>query len=93
MYKLYDIYIYINMYIYIYIYMYIRYIYIIYIYNLSGLTNYFLFFFFISWNGPLWSAGKYLWWRLILCGGQIIDLQDELTGWFLYGFGLFWRSF
>ena len=47
----------------------------------------FLFFFFISWNIQLWSASKYLWWRLALCGDQTIDLQDDLIGWFLYGLG------
>ena len=52
-----------------------------------GLTNDFLFFFFMSWNVSLWSACKYLWWRLVLCGDQTIDLQDELIGQFLYGLG------
>ena len=28
-----------------------------------------------------------LWRRPVLCGDQTIDLQDELTGWFLYGLG------
>ena len=47
-----------------------------------------MFFFFISWNVQLWSACKYLWWRLVLCGDQTIDLQDVLIGWFLYGLGI-----
>ena len=59
----------------------------------SGLTNDFLFFFFMSWNVSLWSACKYLWWRLVLCGDQTIDLQDELIGWFLYGLGFCWGYF
>ena len=42
---------------------------------------------FISWNVPLWSACKYLCWRLVLCGDQTIDLQDELIGRFLYSLG------
>ena len=41
----------------------------------------------MSWNVSLWSARKYLWRRLVLCGDQTIDLQDELIGWFLYGLG------
>ena len=41
----------------------------------------------MSWNVSLWSACKYLWWRLVLRGDQTIDLQDELIGWFLYGLG------
>ena len=56
-----------------------------------------MFFFFISLNVPLWSACKYLWWRLVLCGDQTIDLQGELIGWFLYGLGFcpgyFWTDY
>ena len=49
-------------------------------------------FFLISWNVPLQSGCKYLWWRLVLCGDQTNDLQDELSGWFLYGLG-FYRGY
>ena len=56
-----------------------------------------MFFIFISWNVPLWFACKYLWWRLLLCGDQTTDLQDELIGWFLYGLGFcpgyFWTDY
>ena len=41
----------------------------------------------MSSNVSLWSACKYLWRRLVLCGDQTIDLQDELIVWFLYGLG------
>ena len=49
--------------------------------------------FFISWDVPLLSACKYLCWRLVLCGDQTIDLQDELIGCFLYGFEFCWGYF
>ena len=41
----------------------------------------------MSWNVPLWSACKHLWFMLVICGDQTIDLQDKLIGWFLYGLG------
>ena len=44
-------------------------------------------FFFISWNVSLWSACKHLWWTIVLCEDQTIDLQDEMIGWFLYDLG------
>ena len=59
----------------------------------SGLTNYFLLFLFIPWNVPFKFACKYLWWRLVLCGNQSIDLQGKLIGWFLYGSGFCWGYF
>ena len=47
----------------------------------------------MSSNVSLWSACKYLWRRLVLCGDQTIDLQDELIVWFLYGLGFCRRYF
>ena len=59
----------------------------------SGLTNDFLLFFFIPWNVSFNSACKYLWYRLVLCGNQSIDLQSKLIDWFLYGLGFCWGYF
>ena len=59
----------------------------------TGLTNGFLFFFFIPWNVLFKSAYKYFWPRIVLCGNQSIDLQSKLIGWFLYGSGFCWGYF
>ena len=59
----------------------------------SGLTNDFLFLFFIPQNVSFKSACKYLWQKLVLCGKESIHLQNKLIGWFLYGLGFCWRYF